>query len=281
MARTSARERFDVDIESRQINILQRSCKDRSLPAELRLDFIKKVYGLVFYMLTITFVIASPFIFDTYNTMKYLQYHQWIPMFAGIVFMGLYVMNMMVMFAYCCDCRAVQQTYLKIFTTVPINLIFLTVVASAFGIMVGFISVQYTAVSVCYAFLLSAVIIAALTVYAVTMKGDVTGMGMYIMVACVGVMLIMMLQMFGVTGPADSPMNKLIAGGMAMFFGFLIVYDTQLIFGADGASYYSGQDQARQFEYTLDMYAFAAYQLYIDYINFLIQMIKLLGERRD
>ena len=45
----------------------------------------------------------------------------------------------------------------------------------------------------------------------------------YIMVACVGVMLIMMLQMFGVTGPADSPMNKLIAGGMAMFFGFLIV----------------------------------------------------------
>merc|ERR1712118_285074 len=139
---------------------------------------------------------------------------------------------------------------------VPINLIFLTVVASAFGIMVGFISVQYTAVSVCYAFLLSAVIIAALTVYAVTMKG-------------------------GVTGPADSPMNKLIAGGMAMFFGFLIVYDTQLIFGADGASYYSGQDQARQFEYTLDMYAFAAYQLYIDYINFLIKMIKLLGERRD
>merc|ERR1712072_861348 len=93
-------------------------------------------------------------------------------------------------------------------------------------------------------------------------------------------MLIMMLQMFGVTGPADSPMNKLIAGGMAMFFGFLIVYDTQLIFGADGASHYSGQDQTRQFEYTLDMYAFAAYQLYIDYINFLIQMIKLLGESR-
>ena len=43
------------------------------------------------------------------------------------------------------------------------------------------------------------------------------------MVGCVGIMLIMMLQMFGVTGPADSPMNKLIAGGMAMFFGFLIV----------------------------------------------------------
>jgi FtsH-binding integral membrane protein len=251
------------------------------LPAELRLDFIKKVYGLVFYMLSITFVIASPFIFDTYATMKYISMHPWIPTFAGVVFVGLYAMNMMVMFAYCCDCRGIQQAYLKMFTTVPLNLVFLTVVASAFGIMVGFISVQYTAVSVCYAFLASAIIVAALTMYAVMMKGDVTGMGMYVMVGCVGIMLIMMLQMFGVTGGPDSPMNKLIAGGMAMFFGFLIVYDTQLIFGAEGASHFSGMDQQRQLEYTLDMYAFAAYQLYLDYINFLIQMIKLMGERRD
>jgi FtsH-binding integral membrane protein len=230
-----ARGRLNMDVEGQQINVLQRSCKDRSLPLNLRLDFIKKVYGLVFYMLSITFVIASPFIFDTYNTMKYISVHQWIPMFAGITFMGLYAMNMMVMFAYCCDCRGLQQAYLKMFTTVPINLIFLTVVASAFGIMV----------------------------------------------ACVGVMLIFMLQMFGVTGGPDSPMNKLIAGGLAMFFGFLIVYDTQLIFGAEGASHFSGADRQRQLEYTLDMYALAAYQLYLDYINFLIQMIKLMGERRD
>jgi len=277
----NARDRFNMDLEDRQINVLQRSCKDRSLPQELRLDFIKKVYGLVFYMLTITFVIASPFIFDTYTTMKYIQANAWIPTFAGVVFMGLYAMNMMVMFAYCCDCRGVQQAYLKMFTTVPINLIFLTVVASAFGIMVGFLSVQFTAVSVCYAFLASAIIVAALTAYAIHTKGDVTGMGMYIMVACVGVMLIMMLQMFGVTGGPDSPMNKLIAGGMAMFFGFLIVYDTQLIFGAEGASHFSGTTQQRQLEYTLDMYAFAAYQLYVSIIQFLIQMIKLMGERRD
>merc|ERR1719161_541448 len=281
MARTNARDRFNMDLEDRQINVLQRSCKDRSLPLELRLDFIKKVYGLVFYMMNMMVMFASPFIFDTYNTMKYIQAHEWIPMFASVVFLGLYAMNMMVMFAYCCDCRGVQQAYLKIFTTVPLNLIFLTVVASAFGIAVGFLTAQYTAVSVCYAFLASAVIVVALTAYAIHTKGDVTGMGMYIMVACVGVMLIMMLQMFGVTGGPDSPMNKFIAGGLAMFFGFLIVYDTQLIFGAEGSSHFSGSEQHRQFEYTLDMYAFAAYQLYLDYINFLIQMIKLMGERRD
>jgi len=37
----------------------------------------------------------------------------------------------------------------------------------------------------------------------------------------------------------------------------------------------------RQFEYTLDMYAFAAYQLYLDFINFFLYMLRLLGERRD
>merc|ERR1719498_902074 len=112
------------------------------------------------------------------------------------------------------------------------------------------------------------------------MKGDVTGMGMYIMVACGGHGHLHAADVWR-HWPPDSPMNKLIAGALAMFFGFLIVYDTQLIFGAQGASHFSGVDQQRQFEYTLDMYAFAAYQLYLDYINFLIQMIKLMGERRD
>jgi len=275
MARQQAR---NFDVESQDISILQRSCKDVNMPVQLRLDFIKKVYGLVMYMLAITFVIASPFIFDTDNTMNYLGLHPWIPAFAGVVFIGLYLMNMAVMFAMCFNCGGILQKYFTMFKTVPHNFVFLSIVASAFGVMVGYISAQYTAPSVCYAFLASVAIIAALTAYAIHMKGDVTGMGMYIMVALVGLFFTsMMMSIFG--GP-DAHENKLFAGVGATMFGFIIVYDTQLIFGAAGASAFSGREQMREFEYTLDMYAFAAYNLYLDYINFLLYMIRLMGDRR-
>jgi FtsH-binding integral membrane protein len=279
MARNQQARAQNFDVENQGFSVLERSCKDVNLPVSLRLDFIKKVYGLVAYMLAITFVIASPFIFDTDNTMAYLGQHPWIPAFAGIVFIGLYLMNMAVMFAMCFNCGGVLEKYFGMFKTVPHNFVFLSVVASAFGIMVGYIAAQYTAVSVCYAFLASVVIIAALTAYAIHMKGDVTGMGMYIIVGLVGLMLTsLMMSLFG---GADAHENKLFAGVAATFFGFIIVYDTQLIFGAAGASAFSGQQQQREFEYTLDMYAFAAYNLYLDYINFLLYMLRLMGERRD
>lgn len=45
-------------------------------------------------------------------------------------------------------------------------------------------------------------------------------------------------------------LSKVVAGAGAMLFGFLIVYDTQQIFGSASASFGGGK---RDLEYTLDM----------------------------
>ena len=45
-------------------------------------------------------------------------------------------------------------------------------------------------------------------------------------------------------------MSKVVAGAGAMLFGFLIVYDTQQIFGSASASFGGGK---RDLEYTVDM----------------------------
>ena len=45
-------------------------------------------------------------------------------------------------------------------------------------------------------------------------------------------------------------MSKVVAGAGAMLFGFLIVYDTQQIFGSESASFGGGK---RDLEYTVDM----------------------------
>jgi FtsH-binding integral membrane protein len=252
-------------------------CADRSLPPEIRLGFVKKTYGLLFYMLTITFSIASPFVFNRDGALTFMRTHQWISALAGIAFMGLYVMNSMLMFALVCDCRQYFKMYMNMFKTFPHNVIFLTVISVTFGLLVGNICAEYKQESVVFVFFATSVMICGLTAYAVKTSADFTSMGAYVMVAVLGLMLASIISMF-VGG-----MGGIMAGFGAMVFGFIIVYDTQLIFGNSTPvpSEYSHHQHQRQFEYTLDMYAFAAYQLYLDFINFFLYMLRLLGERRE
>jgi FtsH-binding integral membrane protein len=155
--------------------------------------------------------------------------------------------------------------------------IFLTVISVTFGLLVGNICAEYKQESVVFVFFATSVMICGLTAYAVKTSADFTSMGAYVMVAVLGLMLASIISMF-VGG-----MGGIMAGFGAMVFGFIIVYDTQLIFGNSTPvpSEYSHHQHQRQFEYTLDMYAFAAYQLYLDFINFFLYMLRLLGERRE
>jgi hypothetical protein len=251
-------------------------CADRTLPPEIRLGFVKKTYGLLFYMLTITSVIASPFVVDRDGALAFMRTHQWVSGLSGLVFMGLYLMNSVLMFALVCDCRQYFRMYMNMFKTFPHNVIFLTVLSAAFGVLVGQICAEYKQESVVFVFFATSVMICGLTGYAVKTSADFTSMGAYVFAAVLGLMLASILAMW--TG-----MGGIIAGLGATVFAFIIVYDTQLIFGNSTPvpSEYSHHQHQRQFEYTLDMYAFAAYQLYLDFINFFLYMLRLLGERRD
>jgi hypothetical protein len=252
-------------------------CADRNMPPEIRLGFIKKTYGLLFYMLTITSVIASPFVIDRDGALLFMRTHQWVSGLCGLVFMGLYAMNSMLMFALMCDCRDYFKMYMNMFKTFPHNVCFLTVTSAAFGLLVGQICAEYKQESVVLVFATTSVMICGLTAYAVKTSADFTSMGAYVFAAVMGLMLASILAMF--TGG----MGGIIAGLGATVFAFIIVYDTQLIFGntTPVPSEYSHHQHQRQFEYTIDMYAFAAYQLYLDFINFFLYMLRLLGERRE
>lgn len=251
-----------------QVAVLQ--CSDPNVPSEIRIGFVKKTYGLVLYMLLITFGIASPFIFATEDTARFFARHSSLGAACAFVFVGLYVMNFMLMFAVMCDCRNYLRMYLAMFTKWPQNVVFLTVVSAAFGVLVGWICSMYTVASVLFVFLASAVIVAGLTIYAVYTAADFSDKGGYVLAALLGLILTGFLASFipGLTG--------LYTGLGAMLFGFIIVYDTQLIFGR--ATPFGERNRA--FEYTIDMYAFAAYNLYLDYVNLFLYLLQFVGERR-
>merc|ERR1712217_651264 len=105
-------------------------------------------------------------------------------------------------------------------------------------------------------------------------QADFTGCGAYVLVMLVGLLLILLVSVFL---PNSTLVQKLIAGCGATIFGFIIVYDTQQIFGSSSKIFGGGQ---RAVEYTVDMYAFAAWNLYLDFINFFLYMLQFFGDRK-
>jgi len=69
---------------------------------------------------------------------------------------------------------------------------------------------------------------------------------------------------------AYSILNTIYACAGATLFSFYIVYDTQLIVG--------GTHKKHQF--SIDDYAFAALNLYMDIINLFLMLLSLLGNRK-
>ena len=257
-----------------QLEVVQLTCRDAQLPPEIRLGFVKKVYGILGMMLVLTFGVSSPFVFAKDATLEFFQNHVWILYIVAAVVLAQIVFDVAMSCQMCCGGTSLVQTYFRMMKTPPWNYLYLATFSLCFGVLVGFICSRFKVESVVLVFALTAVLILALTIYAVRTQADFTGCGAYIMVLILGlIMLILVYSLF----PGSVVISKIIAGLGAMLFGFIIVYDTQQIFGSASANFGGGK---RDIEYTLDMYAFAAWNLYLDFLNFFLYMLQLFGERR-
>lgn len=237
---------------------------------DVRVGFIIKVYCIVTTMLVVTFGLASPFVFHAAYMQKWIAQHWYIVVLCMVFLIAQHLFHLAMSLQMCCSPNpTLLKAYLTMFRTVPWNYCYLYTYAIVMGVVVGVITFAYSAVSVCFCFALSAVLVIALTIYAATTKSDFTGCGPYIFVAMFGFMLMMLLCLFL---PIGSIMHRIIGGIGATLFGFIIVYDTQLIFG-------SASSEKRELEYTIDMYAYAAFELYLDFVNFFLYMLQAFGDR--
>lgn len=206
--------------------------------------------------------------------MAWFQNHIWVLQLVMALLVVQYTFNMCMACQMCCGGSSLLRVYLRMWKTVPWNFVYLFTFAACFGVVVGFVCAQYTAVSVLIVFGLTVVLIIALTVYAVRTQADFTGCGAYVLVFLVGLILLSFVSIFL---PQTSFMHKIVAGCGAMLFGFIIVYDTQQIFGSASQFFGGG---VRAVEYSVDMYAFAAWNLYLDFINFFLYLLQLFGDRK-
>jgi hypothetical protein len=232
----------------------QGSQKLSTAAVEIRLGFVKKVYGILTAQLLVTTAVAFPLQLDTFNL-------------SPQVLLGLLLVSMVLSVVCICllSCTSMGRTY-------PSNYVILFTFTIAEAFLVGFVSAQYTAASVGLCVLATTLIFAGLTIYASCSTSDFTGMGPYLFAGLLALCLAgCVLSLSGFMGLQMPILNKAYAALAIVMFSLYIVYDTQKILGSIKGS---------KHEYAVDDYVFAALNLYLDIINIFLYLLQLFGDRK-
>ena len=147
---------------------------------------------------------------------------------------------------------------------VPVNYIMLLLFTLAFSFIVAVITVPYSPAIVIQAGAATALTTIALTVYALTTKTDMTfyGGALYIL----SVAMTMIIVTFSLFSPA-SLYNPIWCALAVIFYGFFLIYDTQLIAGRG------------HYKLSVDDYIIGALIIYLDIIMLFLELLKLFGRK--
>lgn len=232
-----------------------------------RPGFIRKVYGIVLFMLTISCGVMTPFCLDPYETDPSKGIGPYLrdatnPARNPAVFWSVFVVSFACIIAFSC-CRSTLEK-------VPLNYCIVVIFSLAEGVLLGMIASAYQPDSVLMAAGMTVFVVFALTLFAFQTKYDFTGMGPYLFVALIVLILFgFVASIFG--GPI---LRKVYAAAGCLIFSMYLVFDTQLIVGC------SPTGKPHQFAFTPDDYIMAALQIYLDIINLFILILSLLGDRK-
>lgn len=234
-----------LDGQSRSIKYAER---------DVRMGFVRKVYGILAGQLLMTVVIAA---WICSLPQQVLLANFWMVNVSQWALIGILVLMLCVP---------------DMLRTFPGNYVFLFGLTFCEALLVGFISATYTTRSVMLALWVTAFIFGGFSVYAWTTKSDFTGLGPYLngllIALCAMGFGLGLAQFLGIHMPFMTWLYS--AFGVALFSMF-IVYDTQKIIGVLG-----GHKQ----ELSIDDYVAAALMLYLDIINIFIDLLQLLGDNK-
>mmetsp|Transcript_74279 Transcript_74279/g.192990 ORF Transcript_74279/g.192990 Transcript_74279/m.192990 type:complete len:242 (+) Transcript_74279:95-820(+) len=232
--------------------IYRREQMVKNAEVEVRMGFVRKVYGILSAQLLLTVAIATPF--------QYMSKQQ------VVAAQPLLIISCIVLVATMCAMMCCAHAL----RTFPSNYIFLGVLTSAMGVLVGFTSAMYTWQSVVLSAGITVGIFIGMTVFAWTTKTDFTGYGPYLFGAMLTLMVFgFTLSIMSLCGVHIKWLTMLYDFLAVLLFTFYIVFDTQMIIGGD-----------HQISFNIDDYCFAALNLYLDIINLFLHLLALLGDRK-
>lgn len=144
------------------------------------------------------------------------------------------------------------------------------VFAGLMGLSLSSIFVIYTGMSIAQVFLITSIAFAGLSMYGYTTKKDLSGMGTFLIMGVIGLIVAMIVNIW-LASPAIT--FAISAIGVLIFAG-LTAYDTQKI-----KSTYLAMAQSGQTEWLGKAAIMGALSLYLDFLNMFIFLLHLFGNR--
>jgi len=141
--------------------------------------------------------------------------------------------------------------------------------AALMGLSLGFIFIHYTGASVASTFFITAAMFLAMSLYGYTTKRDLTGMGSFLFMGLIGIIIASVVNLFILS----SMMSFVISVVGVLIFTGLTAYDTQRI----KESYFAADDGTMAGKKAI----MGALQLYLDFLNLFIMLLRLLGQSRN
>ena len=138
------------------------------------------------------------------------------------------------------------------------------------GITLSAVLLVYTSQSVFTAFLTTAGMFGAMSIYGLVTKRDLTGMGSFMMMGLFGIIIAMVVNMFVGSNTLDLGISAL---GVIIFLG-LTAFDTQALRNMGESA---PMDDALAIRRGTIM---GALKLYLDFINIFLMLLRLFGDRR-
>ena len=140
--------------------------------------------------------------------------------------------------------------------------------AITMGISLSSIFVVYTSASIARVFFITAATFGAMSLYGYTTKRDLTGWGSFLFMGLIGIIIASVVNFFLASAAMDFAISVI---GVLIFVG-LTAYDTQKI-----RNEYSEFDSS---EVATKKSVFGALRLYLDFINLMLMLLRLFGQRR-
>jgi len=215
-------------------------------------DYMVKVYNNMSIALVISGVIA----FFVANTPALLKLFfgtglVWVVMFAPLAFVFYFSYKLNSISA------SKAKTYLWIYS-------------SLMGLSLASIFVAYTGTSVARVFFISASVFGAMSIYGYSTKKDLTAFGSFLIMGLIAIIIASIVNTFLKSSALEFAISII---GVLVFVG-LTAYDTQRI----KQSYYHFASSG---EMLGKMAVIGALNLYMDFINLFIMLLRLFGERRN
>jgi len=140
--------------------------------------------------------------------------------------------------------------------------------AAVMGLSLSHILLTFTGASIARVFFITAGTFAAMSLYGYTTKRDLTGMGSFLFMGLIGIILASLVNMFLQSSGLQFVISII---GVGIFVG-LTAFDTQKI-----KSLYAEGDHDEVHKKKAIM---GALTLYLDFINLFLMLLRLIGDRR-